>query len=320
MKIFKFGIIGAGTMGKRMMLLMNNHPAFFCSGIYDPSSESMEQIRKLFPEIKTYTSADELIAATTTDCIYIASPPASHIRYMEACFNLNKAVFCEKPLSTSYQESEAMIKKAISGNHVVAVNFPFASAPSLQNIIQNINAIGGIEAIDIVIRFKSWPRPWQVNAEWLALRKEGGFTREVLSHFLFASQRITRSRLKLVEKCIQYPDNELLCETQLDALFVSSDIPVRISIGVGGDIDDDNRLIVNGKLGKFRMKEWYNGDQFLNNEWTPMELGSNPREATMRAQLDNLNLLLLRQPNLLATIEEAFHVQVGIESLLKKEM
>jgi len=168
MKIFKVGIIGAGTMGKRMISLMNNHPAFLCSGLYDLAPEAIEQINKLFPDITVYASAEELIAARENYCIYIASPPASHIRYMEACFDHDKAVFCEKSLSTSYQESKTMVEKAMSGNRVVAVNFPFASSPSLRNILQNIHEIGDVEAIDIVMRFKSWPRPWQMDANWLA--------------------------------------------------------------------------------------------------------------------------------------------------------
>ena len=39
--------------------------------------------------------------------------------------------------------------------------------------------------------FAAWPRPWQAAAgPWLSQRAEGGFTREVLSHFVFVLQRV----------------------------------------------------------------------------------------------------------------------------------
>jgi len=119
-----------------------------------------------------------------------------------------------------------------------------------------------------------------------------------------------------VEKNIQYPDDKMLCENHVDALFISNNIPIKLSIGVGGDVDDDNMLLVSGKSEKFRMKEWYNGDRFSDDKWIALELGPNPREATMRAHLDHLNLLLLGEPNPLATIDDAFQVQVAVESLL----
>lgn len=310
------GIIGAGTMGQRMLSLMTSHPSFKCVGIYDQSADLTSEIGKSYPELRVSRTPEELISDSSIECVYIASPPASHIAYMHKCFDSGKAVFCEKPLCVSQAEGLSALKRVKLENLLVAVNFPFATTPSLQHILKSKEKIGNINAIDIEIRFKTWPRPWQTNATWLGLRKEGGFTREVLSHFLFAAMRILGSSFELREKQICYPPDNLHSETQLNALFMSGNVPITVNIGVGGNIDDDNKLTVTGQLGKFRMKNWYEGEQNLGAGWTEMDLGPNPREATMQSQLEHLHYLLLRDKSLLASVEEAFLVQENIEELL----
>ena len=67
-----------------------------------------------------------------------------------------------------------------------AVNFVFASAPSADFLEQRLcaNQLGDITAIEMRLFFKRWPRDWQASAAWLARREQGGFVREVLSHFI----------------------------------------------------------------------------------------------------------------------------------------
>ncbi|PZS30305.1 MAG: hypothetical protein DLM58_13890 [Pseudonocardiales bacterium] len=38
--------------------------------------------------------------------------------------------------------------------------------------------------------FPEWPRAFQADARWLADRAQGGFVREVLSHFIYLTDRL----------------------------------------------------------------------------------------------------------------------------------
>ena len=47
------------------------------------------------------------------------------------------------------------------------------------------------KSIEMNFHFSSWPREWQSNASsWLASKEQGGFLREVFSHFVFLHYRI----------------------------------------------------------------------------------------------------------------------------------
>jgi len=318
-KVHRMGIVGTGTMGRGMMALFDAHPNFSVNAFYDASPDSLNKARETSPNAIAYQTFDEMISAQPLDCVYISSPPTSHLGYMQMCFDRHLPVFCEKPLSIDNAKADSVVTRAAHEKQIAAVNFPFASAPSLAYILNALyeeKSLGAIHTIEIHARFKIWPRPWQTNAKWLAYRKEGGFTREVLSHFLFAARRIVGTDFTLEKKNTSYPPDPLLCETHVEAVFMANEVPITVSIGVGGDLDDENRLTVTADIGTMRMRDWMLGDVLVNGTFQPMELEPVPETGTMGLQLDNLHNLIEGKPNSLATLEEAFHVQQHIEALL----
>ena len=69
----------------------------------------------------------------------------------------------------------------------MAVNFTQASGVALADLLASKNSgeMGDMLGVDIIVTYSSWPREWQKEADWLRFKKEGGMTREVISHFIF---------------------------------------------------------------------------------------------------------------------------------------
>ena len=139
------------------------------------------------------------------DCVHIASPPSFHLAQLDEACAAGVAVLCEKPLSTDVPAETELVTKLAQAEARTAVNFPFASSFAVEHIDswRRNNVIGEPDRIDIEIAFHQWPRPWQMDAaRWLAQRSEGGFTREVISHFLFLTARqagpVTLQQLSLI--------------------------------------------------------------------------------------------------------------------------
>ncbi|MEL7339351.1 MAG: Gfo/Idh/MocA family oxidoreductase [Bacteroidota bacterium] len=57
-----------------------------------------------------YDEADELIADPEVDAIYIATPPSSHCEYTLKAATAGKPVYVEKPMATSFEECQQMIR------------------------------------------------------------------------------------------------------------------------------------------------------------------------------------------------------------------
>ena len=80
------------------------------------------------------------------------------------------------------------IRKRLKKHQVpIAVNFTQAAGVVLKDLLESKNngEMGEILGVDIIVTYPSWPRQWQKEADWLRFKKEGGMTREVISHFLF---------------------------------------------------------------------------------------------------------------------------------------
>ena len=171
--------------------------------------------------------------------------------------------------------------------------------------------------MDIVVTYPKWPREWQEDADWLRFREEGGMTREVISHFLFFSERVL-GKLELKWAKTVYPKDDLLCETDVLARLETKDGKcVNILASVGGVQPNRQEMTIRGAKKSRRVSEFYKDYESDGGEFIPLrEEPLDPRAVSLKGQLDELNKLYKKKTTRLATLDEALRVQVLIESIL----
>jgi predicted dehydrogenase len=318
----RIGMLGLGIMGERMLRNMREHPAFTVVAAWDPAGAALDKLGDLLPAARAAGDAAALVADPAVDCVYIAAPPASHLGHAHLAFDHGKAVFCEKPLATNLAAARAAVERVERERLTAAINFPYASAPAVRAITSGLKSgeLGPIERVEIEVAFARWPRAWQESARWLALRREGGFVREVLSHFVFLAQRLFGA-LRLREAQVDYPSDGRSAETAIQARLEAGVVPVSLSGRVGGDVPDFNRCIVQGGNGAFELHNWYSLRRRINGSWLDIDFGegATDRERSYRAQLDALDAMLAGRPHSLASFREGLAVQECIEAMLSGE-
>jgi len=316
------GIIGLGAMGERMLGNMTAHGGHRVVAAWDPSPAALARLAREHPDVRMAASAEALANDPAIACVYIASPPASHLSHAALAFAQGKTVFCEKPLSVDLAEAEAMTRRVEREGLPAAVNFPFSSAPAARLIVETLRSgeLGRIDRVEIKTDFARWPREWQAAAKsWLALRKEGGFVREVVSHFLFLTRRAF-GPLRIERAHTAYPNDETTAETAVSAELRAGEVPVRLSGGVGTtSAMDENSWIAHGERGALRLHNWYSLARRRNaGAWEAVDFGpGTDRQRSYMAQLDSLAAMLAGKPHPLATFREGLEVQQTVESLLK---
>ena len=206
------------------------------------------------------------------------------------------------------------------GARPAAVNFSFASSSSFQAIVDaaRSGSLGALRRIEVSASFARWPRDWQQAGRWLSERVEGGFAREVLSHFVFATQRLT-GPLSLRDSRVSWPADGRSAETALVATLSGGGIEVAIDAAVRGDVPDTNLWTVAGERGAIRMRDWYALERLgADGAWAPAMPGGveDLRAQAGQRQLDQLAALLEGRPQTLATFDEALAVQRTIEAML----
>jgi predicted dehydrogenase len=314
------GLIGAGIMGERLLrAILDQQPTLLrVSGIWDPAPSAMARMAEHFPAIAQPADAPALIAAS--DCVYIASPPAFHLGHARAALAAGKAVFCEKPLAVDVADARAFVAKAGDRG---AVNFPFASSlavATLQDWIAQ-GAVGTPTRIAIEVAFATWPRSWQADAAaWLDAPAQGGFTREVVSHFLFLSRRLL-GRLHGLEASVQFPQAGK-AERAIDARLMAGEVPVALTGSVGTTAKDDHNIwMLEGDKGAVRLRDWSIAERRLPDGSWQSAADALPQEQArplaLKRQLEGVARLTRGEPHHLATLAEALEVQEIVEAILQ---
>jgi predicted dehydrogenase len=316
----RIGIIGAGIMGRRMADRVAAHERFDLVAAWDPDAKALAELRRAHPSADAAPDAAALCTRDDIDCVYIAAPPAHHAAHAHAAFDRGKAVFCEKPLTVDDAAGEALVARAERERRKAGVNFSLAGAPSFRKIVDTIatGMLGPILRIDTFVRFRRWPRGWQVGASsWVAGGREGGFTREVVSHFIFTTQRIV-GPVDILRSRVERPD-PAQAETAIAAEMRAGDVVVTVDGRIAGDADDHNLWTVTCARGALRIRDWHGLERRDGDTWRVMETSSidEMRVVAGRAQLDDLASLLEGKPHALPSLREGLDVQRTIEALLR---
>ncbi len=313
------GIIGAGIMGERLLtaILQQDPDLLHVCGIWDPAPAAMQRMAKAFPQVPRLADAAAIIAAS--DCVYVASPPASHLGHARAALAAGKSFFGEKPLAVDVADSRAFVAEAGSRG---AINFPFASSPAVAEIRSWIDAgeIGTPRRIEIEVAFATWPRSWQADAAgWLDKPAQGGFTREVVSHFLFLSRRLGGA-LGELKGSASFPDDGK-SERRIAATLRAGTVPLTLTGAVGQTPKDDHNIwMLEGDKGAVRLCDWSIAERRRpDGSWqrSPEALpNTQARPLALKRQLEGVVRLARGEPHHLATLAEAFDVQQIVEGIL----
>jgi predicted dehydrogenase len=313
------GIIGAGIMGERLLraILQQSPDLLHICGIWDPAPAAMQRMAKAFPQVPRLADAAAVIAAS--DCTYIASPPASHLQHARAALAAGKRVFSEKPLAVDVADARAFVAEAGDRG---AVNFPFASSPAVSTIRNWVESgeIGKPRRIAIEVGFAKWPRSWQADAaDWLDRPMQGGFTREVVSHFLFLSRRLVGPLHGLGGKAF-FPEAGK-SERRIAATLRAGDLPITLAGTVGETAKDDHNIwMLEGDKGAVRLCDWsITQRRRADGPWQqapdalPQEQA---RPLALTRQLEGVVKLARGEPHHLATLADALNVQEIVEGIL----
>ena len=272
-------VLGTGIMGRRMLATLASHPRFRIVGLWDPDPDALQEARAMAPDARRAVDPADLVSDPAADLVYVASPPAWHLPGVRAALAAGRACLCEKPLAANVAEAVALRDAVIAAGTPFAVNFPFASAPASRRLARLVHdgALGTIDSASITLRFAHWPRAWQAGASgWLAGPAEGGFTREVLSHFVFLALRLFGPATVTDVALTRVGGRAENAEDTLRARLVHRDVAIAIDGAVGGTDAatpaDHNRFEIVGSKGTAALTDWsrLDGDGAANDGDAPI--------------------------------------------------
>ncbi len=316
-RTYHVAVIGLGAVGQRMLDQAAQHPRFEVVAGFDIAEPALAHTALSYPGIKLCASAEEAIADPRVDIVYVATPPLYHAALCRTCIEHRKAVFCEKPLGVDIDDSAKLVSEIKAAGLPEAVNFVFASAPAVDVLESRIKAASfGLRQVHIRLHFHRWPRPFQAHAPWLSGSAQGGFTREVTSHFIYLLNRLLgRVELHAVQGVRRQTDAS---EESMMAHLSAGGIPVSLVASTGGQPNEIVSAHFLGDHGSLCLNNWYSLLQCdeAHPEGLSLAHDLDPRTTTYQAQLSQVAAMMQGEPHRLPSFQTAFEVQQIIERML----
>jgi len=178
----RIGFLGVGWIGRLRLQALVADGSAEVAAIADPHLDSLQIAAACAPGARTGNCLEYLLDQRI-DGVVIATPSALHAEQVRSALQSGLAVFCQKPLTCTADEAEAVIASARGGNRLLAVDFSYRHVAGLRELRDRIQSgeLGQLYAIDLVFHNAYGPdKPWfyEVN------QSGGGCVMDLGSHLV----------------------------------------------------------------------------------------------------------------------------------------
>jgi len=208
MKEIGIGVIGTGFMGKAHSIAYSASASVFGTGL----RPRLEIVCDLSPERAAQRAADlgferynddwrKVVEDPAVELVSVCTPNDTHAAISIAALEAGKHVWCEKPMSTSLEDSNAMAKAAENSKAKTIIGYNYTKNPAVTHARQLIEsgAIGRVAGFFCrydVDNEADESRPWS----WRMSREKSGTgaNGDVLSHVISVAHYLTGSTIERV--------------------------------------------------------------------------------------------------------------------------
>lgn len=310
----RLGVIGLGAMGRTVLAEAVAHPAYSVRHVADVDAAALARVATEHPDLRVSTDPRTVLADEQLTAVYLATPPATHAELAVAALSRGLAVLCEKPLAVDLGDGRRMAEAAAGAPVPAAVNFSLSDRAAVLRVERAVRAgqVGELVAVDLRCSFPEWPRAFQRDAGWLAEPAQGGFVREVLSHFLYLTDRVV-GRLAVDHAALSFGDGPRYAETSAGALLHAGSVPVRVGAQVAAG-PETYEWVLWGSRRSFRLTAWTELETSDGGPWRPVRLTG--EAGSLSSRLSRFaELVATGERRDLASFADALRVQEAVEAV-----
>tara|TARA_A100001011_G_scaffold397603_1_gene499172 strand:- start:3056 stop:4144 length:1089 start_codon:yes stop_codon:yes gene_type:complete len=198
-KNFRYGIIGAGSMGREHIRNINIINEAEIVALSDPHDESINQSLSLLKnEAQCFSNYNEMINADLVDGYIISTPNFTHIDVLKDVIKSKKHILVEKPLCTTIKDCIEFREQTREYPGLIWTAMEYRYMPPVKKLIDEIHKkkIGNLKMLSI--REHRFPFLVKVN-NWNRFSKNtGGTLVEKCCHFFDLMRLIVKSEAEKV--------------------------------------------------------------------------------------------------------------------------
>jgi predicted dehydrogenase len=164
-----YAVIGLGRIAdhfqRGVLNTTNSRITALVSGHRDKAERIAAQYGVPSSSIYNYENFDEIAHNKSVDAVYVALPNSMHAEYTLRAAKAGKHVLCEKPMSTTVADAEAMIAACKAANVKLMIAYRCHYEPTNLRAVQLIRdgALGQVQTIDSNFGYTIAPGEWRLN-------------------------------------------------------------------------------------------------------------------------------------------------------------
>lgn len=164
----RLGFLGVGWIGRNRMEAIANSGVASIAAIVDPSSRMTEAAQTVATDAEVLDSYEDLLDLDL-DGIVIATPSAMHAEQAIAALQRGFAVFCQKPLACSAEDTRRVVNTARAFDRLLSVDLSYrniSGVPLIRDAVRS-GGLGKVFAVDLVFHNAYGPdKPWFYDPEF----------------------------------------------------------------------------------------------------------------------------------------------------------
>ncbi|MES2150919.1 MAG: Gfo/Idh/MocA family oxidoreductase [Pseudomonadota bacterium] len=118
----RFAVVGAGGFARFAVAQFVKREGVQLVGVVDHDEAAIQLVRDAYPDIKAFSTLDQLLADASIGLVYIGSPPCLHYEQSLAALRAGKHVICEKPAALKLEQARALTALAEEKGLLFVVN------------------------------------------------------------------------------------------------------------------------------------------------------------------------------------------------------
>jgi predicted dehydrogenase len=161
----KLGFVGTGWIGLNRMEAIAKSGVAEVAAIADPSREMAARAGAIAPHAAMRTQLSELMEMDL-DGVVIATPSALHAEQAMAALRQGMAVFCQKPLARTAEETRRVIETARESDRLLGLDLSYRHMTGVRQIRELIREreLGEVYAVELAFHNAYGPdKPWFYN-------------------------------------------------------------------------------------------------------------------------------------------------------------
>lgn len=183
MTALRFGLIGAGMMGREHIANIIHLDDVEFAAMADPDAGSLDLSGQMAPDAARYANYTEMVDKEQLDAVVVATPNFNHVDVLLDIMATDLHVMIEKPLCISVEECRRVIAAQDSRSAMTWMGLEYRYMPPIARLVEEVRAgsVGNVRMV--AIREHRYPFLVKVG-DWNRLnRNTGGTLVEKCCHF-----------------------------------------------------------------------------------------------------------------------------------------